>query len=52
MELSTLGGWIATNASGMKHNRYGNIEDIVENVTLVTTPGGNCRGLRRGNINH
>ena len=46
------GGWIATNASGMKHNRYGNIEDIVENVTLVTTPGGDCRGLRRGNINH
>ena len=46
------GGWIATNASGMKHNRHGNIEDIVENVTLVTTPGGDCRGLRRGNINH
>ena len=32
VELSTLGGWIATNASGMKKNRYGNIEDIVENV--------------------
>ena len=28
MEFSTLGGWIATNASGMKKNRYGNIEDI------------------------
>jgi alkyldihydroxyacetonephosphate synthase len=39
MELSTLGGWIATNASGMKRNRYGNIEDIVENVTLVTPCG-------------
>ena len=39
MELSTLGGWIATNASGMKKNRYGNIEDIVENVTLVTPAG-------------
>ncbi len=39
IELSTLGGWIATNASGMKKNRYGNIEDIVENITLVT-PGG------------
>lgn len=39
MELSTLGGWIATNASGMKKNRYGNIEDIVENVTLVTPEG-------------
>ncbi len=39
MELSTLGGWIATNASGMKKNRYGNIEDIVQNVTMVTTRG-------------
>ncbi|MCB8959716.1 MAG: FAD-binding oxidoreductase [Ardenticatenales bacterium] len=39
MELSTLGGWIATNASGMKKNRYGNIEDIVENVTMVTPNG-------------
>ena len=39
IELSTLGGWIATNASGMKRNRYGNIEDIVENVTLVTPSG-------------
>lgn len=38
-ELSTLGGWIATNASGMKKNRYGNIEDLVENVTLVTPTG-------------
>jgi alkyldihydroxyacetonephosphate synthase len=39
IELSTLGGWIATNASGMKKNRYGNIEDIVENITLVTVKG-------------
>ncbi len=39
VELSTLGGWIATNASGMKKNRYGNIEDIVENVTMVTPRG-------------
>jgi len=39
VELSTLGGWIATNASGMKKNRYGNIEDLVENVTLVTPSG-------------
>ena len=39
VELSTLGGWIATNASGMKKNRYGNIEDLVENVTLVTPNG-------------
>ncbi len=39
VELSTLGGWIATNASGMKKNRYGNIEDLVENATLVTPRG-------------
>lgn len=39
MELSTVGGWIATNASGMKKNRYGNIEDIVENVTMITPQG-------------
>ncbi|MEL6491713.1 MAG: FAD-binding oxidoreductase [Cyanobacteria bacterium J06634_6] len=38
-ELSTVGGWIATNASGMKKNRYGNIEDIVETITLVTPTG-------------
>lgn len=39
MELSTLGGWIATNASGMKKNKYGNIEDIVQNVTMVSPKG-------------
>ena len=39
MEFSTLGGWIATRASGMKKNKYGNIEDIVENATLVTPVG-------------
>ncbi|XP_055585235.1 alkyldihydroxyacetonephosphate synthase-like [Uranotaenia lowii] len=38
-EFSTLGGWIATRASGMKKNRYGNIEDIVERVKLVTSKG-------------
>ena len=31
-EFSTLGGWIATRASGMKRSRYGNIEDIVKSV--------------------
>ncbi|HEY7792219.1 MAG TPA: FAD-binding oxidoreductase [Vicinamibacterales bacterium] len=39
LEFSTLGGWIATNASGMKKNRYGNIEDIVIEATLVTPAG-------------
>ena len=38
-EFSTLGGWIATNASGMKKNRYGNIEDIVIEATLATPSG-------------
>jgi len=39
IELSTLGGWIATNASGMKKNRYGNIEHVIENITMVTPEG-------------
>ncbi len=39
IELSTLGGWIATNASGMKKNRYGNIEQVVEKVRMVTPSG-------------
>ena len=39
IELSTLGGWISTNAAGMKNNKYGNIEDIVQNVVMVTPNG-------------
>ena len=39
VELSTVGGWIATNASGMKKNRYGNIEDAVLDVVLLTPRG-------------
>lgn len=39
VELSTLGGWIATNASGMKKNKYGNIEEIVIEANLVTPAG-------------
>lgn len=39
IELSTLGGWIATNASGMKKNRYGNIEEVVLEATVVTSTG-------------
>ena len=42
VEFSTLGGWIATRASGMKKNRYGNIEDLVLDVTVVT-PAGTIR---------
>lgn len=39
IEFSTLGGWIATNASGMKKNKYGNIEDLVLDMTIVSTKG-------------
>jgi alkyldihydroxyacetonephosphate synthase len=39
IEHSTLGGWIATNSSGMKKNRYGNIEDLIVDVQAVTADG-------------
>jgi len=39
IEFSTLGGWIATKASGMKQNKYGNIENIVKEVR-VAGPNG------------
>jgi alkyldihydroxyacetonephosphate synthase len=39
VEFSTLGGWIATFASGMKKNRYGNIEDVVLDLHAVTARG-------------
>lgn len=38
-EFSTLGGWVSTRASGMKKNTYGNIDDIVQSITLVTPSG-------------
>lgn len=45
-EFSSLGGWVATRASGMKKNIYGNIEDIIVLVKMVTPIGvveKNCR---------
>lgn len=39
IEFSTLGGWVATKASGMKQNKYGNIEDIVMNVQVAGANG-------------
>ena len=39
VEFSSLGGWISTRASGMKKNRYGNIEDIILSVKVVTPTG-------------
>ena len=52
VELSTVGGWIATNASGMKKNRYGNIEDIVENISMVSPKGtiSQINPISRGSI--
>lgn len=38
-EFSTMGGWIATRASGMKKNVYGNIEDLLISCRLVTSTG-------------
>lgn len=38
-EFSTLGGWIATRASGMRKNKYGNIEDIALKIKTVTSLG-------------
>jgi alkyldihydroxyacetonephosphate synthase len=43
IELSTLGGWIATSASGMKKNRYGNIEDLVLGIEAVAADGALVR---------
>ncbi len=39
VEFSTMGGWVATHASGMKKNQYGNIEDIVLDVHVITAQG-------------
>ncbi|CAG9785909.1 unnamed protein product [Diatraea saccharalis] len=43
-EFSTLGGWVATRASGMKKNTYGNIEDLVVHTKVVTGRGVIERG--------
>ncbi|KAI0207104.1 Alkyldihydroxyacetonephosphate synthase, peroxisomal [Lamellibrachia satsuma] len=39
IEFSSVGGWVATRASGMKKNIYGNIEDLVVHVKVVTPQG-------------
>ncbi|CAH1241220.1 AGPS [Branchiostoma lanceolatum] len=39
IEFSSLGGWVATRSSGMKKNIYGNIEDLVVHVRMVTPRG-------------
>jgi alkyldihydroxyacetonephosphate synthase len=58
MEFSSLGGWVATRASGMKKNVYGNIEDLVVHITMITAKGTiekSCLGPRQStgpDINH
>jgi alkyldihydroxyacetonephosphate synthase len=47
IEFSTLGGWIATKASGMKRNKYGNIEDIVKNFRVI---GANGKVVQHGHL--
>ena len=39
VSVFSLGGWVATRASGMKKNVYGNIEDLVVHVRMVTPTG-------------
>ncbi len=39
LEFSTLGGWIANRASGLRKNNYGNIEAIIVHMKVVTPLG-------------
>ena len=39
LEFSSVGGWVSTRASGMKKNIYGNIEDLIVHVRMVTPSG-------------
>lgn len=39
VEFSSLGGWVSTRASGMKKNKYGNIDDIVVSIKIATPIG-------------
>lgn len=39
IDFSTLGGWISTRASGMKRQKYGNIEECIKNFKFVTSVG-------------
>ena len=50
IEFSTLGGWIGTKASGMKRSKYGNIEDIVKGINVVTPQGRLSHGDMNKNV--
>lgn len=39
IEFSSLGGWVSTRASGMKKNKYGNIDDIIVSIKIATPIG-------------
>jgi alkyldihydroxyacetonephosphate synthase len=45
--VSTVGGWVATRASGQFSTAYGNIEDVVHSIDAVL-PGGDFVTLGRG----
>ena len=47
IELSTVGGWIATRASGQFSTAYGNVEDIVFSIEAVL-PNGDLVTLGKG----
>lgn len=52
IEFSTLGGWIATKASGMKRSKYGNIEDIVKSVRVIGSGGWLWKGAENDTTVH
>lgn len=39
LSLTLRGGWISTRASGMKKNKYGNMEDLIVSARVVTPVG-------------
>ena len=45
---STLGGWLAARSAGQLSTRYGKIEDMVTNVTMVTGRGDIIETARLG----
>lgn len=51
-EFSTLGGWISTRASGMKRGKYGNIEECVKNIKMVTSIGTIKRSTLAPRVSH
>jgi alkyldihydroxyacetonephosphate synthase len=46
IELSTVGGWVATRASGQYSTAYGNIEDLLLDIEVVLPDGSVLRTRR------